>query len=62
MDEKAENIVRCKDCKYGYMLPNSSDYVYCTKPYSDTTLDNLHKPDWFCADGKVGEVGCMNQR
>ena len=42
------DIVRCKDCKYGYMLPNSSDYVYCTKPYSGTTS---HKPDWFCADG-----------
>lgn len=43
------DIVECKDCKYGYMLPNSSDYVYCTKPYSGTTS---HKPKWFCADGE----------
>lgn len=46
-------IIRCKDCKYGYMLPDSSDYIYCTKPYSGTTS---HKPDWsdwFCADGET---------
>ena len=46
--EDRQLVVRCKDCKYGYMLPNSSDYVYCTKPYSGMIS---HKPDWFCADG-----------
>ena len=47
--EDRQLVTRCKNCKYGYMLPNSSDYVHCTKPYSGTIS---HKPDWFCADGK----------
>lgn len=40
-------IVRCKDCKYYYKCE-------CKLIKS---LDNVKKPDWFCADGIPKEGG-----
>ena len=47
-----EPLVRCKDCKNVCMcdtseiLPGIPIYAKCT------LTDKVHKPDWFCADGK----------
>lgn len=43
----APELVRCKDCKQGEpsIVPGSGNY-YCHRD------DDVHKPNWFCADGK----------
>lgn len=49
-----EEIIRCKDCKYGVKcLPDASNYS-CTKAFGEKTP---HPYDWFCADGK-GRMKC----
>ena len=48
-------IVRCKDCKYGYCINPSCDEkekIYECMKYPIANLRITHKPDWFCADGK----------
>ena len=40
-------IVRCKDCKHGYILTDSA-YVVCGRRFHD---GQRHEADWFCADG-----------
>lgn len=42
-------LIRCRDCKYGE--PCNEGDVYCTKDIG-TIESSVHKPDWFCADGK----------
>lgn len=44
-------LIRCKDCRFGYLLDGT--YVHCTKPFSREN----HTLDWYCADGeaKAGE-------
>ena len=48
-------LVRCKDCKYGYCINPSYDekekFYECMK-YPIANLRITHKPDWFCADGE----------
>lgn len=51
--KEQQNVVRCKDCKYGYRCKNAADEdsVECTNHY--VSLDSIcRKPDWFCADGE----------
>ena len=46
-------VVRCKDCKYGkYEQWDNGECVDITV-YCDEY--GIHKPDWFCADGKRKE-------
>ena len=60
-----EEIVRCRDCKYGHEVywPTSfgipDDYLDCTGPlvttwdeYHDQPKDNPVRPDGFCAWGE----------
>lgn len=53
--EKPMELVRCKDCKYGYCINPSYDekekFYECMK-YPIANLRITHKPDWFCADGE----------
>ena len=48
------DIVRCKDCKFGYCLNPSCDvenrYFQCLSPFCGG-MKISHKADWFCADG-----------
>jgi len=44
-------LVLCRNCKYGE--PCDKD-IYCTKDIG-TIESSVHKPDWFCADGKRKE-------
>ena len=42
-----EEIVRCKDCKYGVEIPKGNygcEHIHASK--------YLHGGDWFCADGE----------
>ena len=47
-----QELVRCKDCKNVCMcdtseiLPGIPIYAKCS------LTDKVHKPEWFCADGK----------
>lgn len=41
-----EELVRCKDCKYG--APTIINGVWL----SVTCGDVDHRPEWFCADGE----------
>ena len=40
-------VVRCKDCKYGVPLTDSS-YIQCSMAFHTS---ERHGNDWFCADG-----------
>ena len=48
-------IIRCKDCKYVCMcdstelFPDMPIYAKCT------LTDEIHEPNWFCADGEMKE-------
>ena len=41
------HVVRCKDCKYGVPLTDSS-YIQCSMAFHTS---ERHGNDWFCADG-----------
>ncbi len=45
-------IVKCKDCKYGITQGITDGFVFCSKPYTERG-SAMHRPDWFCADGKA---------
>lgn len=49
----AENVVRCKDCKFGEACKNGAGEhgVMC---YNSQSANHswVHEPDWFCADGE----------
>lgn len=48
-----QEIVRCKDCRYGEPTKNGAgdDCIQCNN--DDLWLDgSLNFPDWFCADGE----------
>lgn len=53
--EKDDEIVRCKDCEHvcmcdaTEMFPDIPVYAKCT------LTDEVHEPDWFCADGEKRE-------
>ena len=40
-------LIRCKDCKYGVPLTDSS-YIQCSMAFHTS---ERHGNDWFCADG-----------
>lgn len=46
--KEQETIVRCMDCKYGWLLPKSP-FVGCQKPYGGSLR---HSIDYYCADGE----------
>lgn len=41
-----EELVRCKECKYGEPMCKPWDDIVCTQNRA------THCPDWFCADGE----------
>ena len=50
-DEMRSKVVLCKDCKYGYILPDSA-YIVCGRKFHD---GQRHEANWFCADGERKE-------
>lgn len=50
-DEVVQELVRCKDCKYGITYGITDGFVFCSKPYTERG-SAMHRPDWFCADGE----------
>ena len=42
-----DNIVMCKDCKYGEISGRKGSYVVCRRPSR-----KVEALDWFCADGE----------
>lgn len=50
-DEMQPKVVLCKNCKYGYTLPDSA-YVVCGRKFHD---GQRHEANWFCADGERKE-------
>ena len=51
--KEQEEIVRCKDCKYGDLCNGGAAY-YCEKDIG-TMETAVHESDWFCADGERQE-------
>lgn len=49
-----DEIVRCKDCKYGKIHP-CAEYTTCLKEYSCLYM-NTRSSDWYCADGERKEA------
>ena len=50
-----EAVIYCRDCDYVCMC-NSTDLFPDIPVYAKCTLtDEVHEPEWFCADGKIGE-------
>jgi len=53
----AVQVVRCNDCKHvclcdaTEMMPDIPVYAKCT------LTDEVHEPEWFCADGEVKADG-----
>ena len=43
------NIVRCKDCKYGYVCENN---VRCENEKNPAMIGMHNGFEWFCADGE----------
>lgn len=41
-----DELVRCKECKYGEPMCKPWDDIVCTQNNA------THCPDWFCADGE----------
>ena len=50
LQEKAKELVRCKDCKHGQY--EEWDNGECTDKTVYCDMYGIHKPDWFCADGE----------
>ena len=50
--EEQPDIVRCKDCKHGYLYPCG---VFCAKAFVrelGESLEAYKDPYWYCADGE----------
>lgn len=48
----APELIRCKDCDY-VCLCDSTEMFPDIPVYAKCTLtDEVHEPDWFCADGE----------
>lgn len=45
-----EEIVRCKDCRYGQYCTDGETMYQCFK-WNSGEFGVLHEQDWFCADG-----------
>lgn len=48
MEEDVVRVVRCRDCKHGYILTGSA-FVTCGRRFHD---GQKHESDWYCADGE----------
>lgn len=51
--KRFRELVRCKDCKYGYHLLDTKNGViikYRIACFKHPEL--MQSPDWFCADGE----------
>lgn len=46
----APELIRCKDCKHGQFEQWDNGECVDKTVYCDGY--GIHKPDWFCADGK----------
>lgn len=57
--KEQQEIVRCKDCKYGsiYMTEDvcGATLIECNNPNIGDAVA-VHKWDWFCADGDRKET------
>ena len=46
---KEQELVRCKDCKHGYLCEND---VRCENKNNPAMIGQHNSFDWFCADGE----------
>ena len=46
-----DELVRCKDCKYGQYCTDGETTYQCYK-WNSNEFGALHEQDWFCADGE----------
>jgi predicted RNA-binding Zn-ribbon protein involved in translation (DUF1610 family) len=51
----AENVVRCKDCRYGQYCTDGETTYQCFK-WNSGEFGVLHEQNWFCADGVKREL------
>ena len=49
LPDKMQELVRCKDCKYG---TEKSGNIICHNPTHDEYETDIRPFDWFCADGE----------
>ena len=53
LQEKAKELVRCKDCKYGkHIVSTFNGEVIVYRIFCSKRGNASHEPDWFCADGE----------
>ena len=47
-------ITRCKDCRFREQITNmrGEEMYACNNRLTGIFQEFLHKPDWFCADGR----------
>lgn len=50
----AEEIIRCKDCRYGQQCTEKRTTYQCFK-WNCGEFGEVHEQDWFCADGEAKE-------
>lgn len=50
MLKEQQQIVRCKDCRYGQYCADGETTYQCFK-WNSNEFGALHEQDWFCADG-----------
>ena len=52
-----QELVRCKDCRWGDWSRNGKGEHMILCYNGDTGIEDgyLHEPDWFCAEGKRKE-------
>lgn len=55
---KMQEVVRCMDCKHATMTADGKMCKYCAMDTDDfgDQREVYHDANWFCADGKGGEV------
>lgn len=46
-----QEIVRCKDCRYGQYCTDGETTYQCFK-WNSGEFGMLHEQNWFCADGE----------
>lgn len=54
--ENVQELIRCKDCKFGEACKNGRGEhgVMCYNSHN-ASHSWVHEPDWFCADGERKE-------
>lgn len=57
MLKRVAQVVRCKDCKFGYDVEvDGKEWIYCRNLFACGTTK--HEPSWFCADGRKEGKQC----